>query len=82
MAVPSDITKQAGLDRLYEAVAYHGQGLNVSFANAGTATFAPIDDITGYDLLRVFGVNVIGAVFTVQSSRCRRRSRSSTREHR
>ncbi|TFD87032.1 SDR family oxidoreductase [Cryobacterium lactosi] len=67
-AVQGDITNQADLDRLYEAVAARGQGLDVLFANAGIATFATIDDLTTTDLERVFGINVTGTVLTVQKA--------------
>ncbi|MEE6280572.1 SDR family NAD(P)-dependent oxidoreductase [Georgenia sunbinii] len=67
-AVPGDITKPAHLDRLYEAVAARGRGLDVLFANAGIATFATIDDLTEADLGNVFGVNVVGTVLTVQKA--------------
>lgn len=67
-AVPGDVTKQADLDRLYEAVAARGHGLDVLFANAGIATFATIDDLTESDLNNVFGINVAGTVFTVQKA--------------
>lgn len=67
-AVQGDITNQADLDRLYEAVAARGQGLDVLFANAGIATFATIDDLTTTDLDRVFGINVTGTVLTVQKA--------------
>jgi NAD(P)-dependent dehydrogenase (short-subunit alcohol dehydrogenase family) len=67
-AVQGDITNEADLDRLYEAVAARGQGLDVLFANAGIATFATIDDLTTTDLERVFGINVTGTVLTVQKA--------------
>ncbi|MGB3373816.1 MAG: SDR family oxidoreductase [Microbacterium sp.] len=67
-AVPGDITNQTDLDRLYSAVAERGQGLDVLFANAGVATFASIDDLTQEDFNHVFGVNVMGTVFTVQKA--------------
>lgn len=67
-AVPGDITDPADLDRLYDAVAARGQGLDVLFANAATASFATIETITPEDLDQVFGVNVKGTVFTVQKA--------------
>ncbi|MEV6641545.1 SDR family oxidoreductase [Amycolatopsis sp. NPDC051371] len=67
-AVPGDITDPADLDRLYDVVAARGQGLDVLFANAATASFATIETITGQDLDQVFGVNVKGTVFTVQKA--------------
>ena len=67
-AVPGDITDTADLDRLYDTVRDHGQGLDVLFANAATASFATIQQITEEDLDRIFGVNVKGTVFTVQKA--------------
>jgi NAD(P)-dependent dehydrogenase (short-subunit alcohol dehydrogenase family) len=67
-AVPGDITNPDDLDRLYEMVAARGQGLDVLFANAATASFATIETITERDLDQVFGVNVTGTVFTVQKA--------------
>lgn len=67
-AVPGDITDPADLDRLYEAVRDRGQGLDVLFANAATASFATLEQITEEDFDRLFGVNVRGTLFTVQKA--------------
>ncbi|GGP61231.1 SDR family oxidoreductase [Saccharothrix coeruleofusca] len=67
-AVPGDITDPADLDRLYDAVRDRGRGLDVLFANAATASFATLEQLTGEDFDRVFGVNVRGTVFTVQKA--------------
>ncbi|MBE2320627.1 SDR family oxidoreductase [Solirubrobacter sp. CPCC 204708] len=67
-SVPGDITNPADLDRLYDAVAAHGRGLDVLFANAGVASFATIDETTPEHLDHIFGINVIGTVFTVQKA--------------
>ncbi|MDQ1041196.1 NAD(P)-dependent dehydrogenase (short-subunit alcohol dehydrogenase family) [Streptomyces sp. V3I8] len=67
-AVPGDITDAADLDRLYDAVREHGQGLDVLFANAATASFATLEQITGEDFDRVFAVNVKGTLLTVQKA--------------
>ncbi|MQA35101.1 SDR family NAD(P)-dependent oxidoreductase [Modestobacter roseus] len=67
-AVPGDITDPADLDRLFEAVAARGRGLDVLFANAATASFATIETITAQDLDQVFRVNVVGTVLTVQKA--------------
>ncbi|OZM75805.1 SDR family NAD(P)-dependent oxidoreductase [Pseudonocardia sp. MH-G8] len=67
-AVPTDITDPDDLDRLYDAVAARGRGLDVLFANAATASFATIETITEQDLDQVFGVNVKGTVLTVQKA--------------
>ena len=67
-AVPGDITVPEDLDRLYEAVAARGKGLDVLFANSATAAFATIETITEADFDQVFGVNVKGTIFTVQKA--------------
>ncbi|WP_405970599.1 SDR family oxidoreductase [Streptomyces sp. NBC_00988] len=67
-AVPGDITDPADLDRLYALVRERGQGLDVLFANAATASFATLERITEEDLDRVFDVNVKGTLRTVQKA--------------
>lgn len=65
-AVPGDITRPEDLDRLHDAVAAHGHGLDVLFANAGTAAFATIDTLTADAIDQVFDINVKGTALTVQ----------------
>ncbi len=67
-AVPGDITDPADLDRLYDAVRDRGQGLDVLFANAATASFATLEQITAEHFDQTFGVNVRGTLFTVQKA--------------
>ena len=67
-AVPGDITDRADLDRLYDAVRDRGQGLDVLFANAATASFATLEQITEEDYDRIFDVNVKGTLVTVQKA--------------
>jgi NAD(P)-dependent dehydrogenase (short-subunit alcohol dehydrogenase family) len=67
-AVPGDITRSADLDRLYEAVAARGNGLDVLFANAGVASFLPFDETTEADFDHIFDINVKGTFFTVQKA--------------
>ncbi|MFH8464535.1 SDR family NAD(P)-dependent oxidoreductase [Streptomyces sp. NPDC017991] len=67
-AVAGDISDLADLDRLYDAVRARGRGLDVVFANAGTASFATLEQITEEHFDRIFGVNVRGTVFTVQKA--------------
>jgi NAD(P)-dependent dehydrogenase (short-subunit alcohol dehydrogenase family) len=62
-----DIANLTDLDRLYEAVAIKGR-IDVVFANAGVAEFAPLDKITEEHFDRLFDVNVKGTLFTVQKS--------------
>ncbi|PRY35673.1 SDR family NAD(P)-dependent oxidoreductase [Umezawaea tangerina] len=67
-SVPGDITDPADLDRLYDAVRERGQGLDVLFANAATASFATLEDLAEEDYDQIFGVNVKGTVLTVQKA--------------
>jgi NAD(P)-dependent dehydrogenase (short-subunit alcohol dehydrogenase family) len=67
-AIPGDITDPADLDRLYDAVRDRGQGLDVLFANAATASFATLEQITEDDYDRIFEVNVKGTLATVQKA--------------
>jgi len=67
-AVPGDITDPADLDRLYAAVRDRGQGLDVLFANAATAAFATLEQVTAEEYNRIFDVNVWGTLLTVQKA--------------
>jgi NAD(P)-dependent dehydrogenase (short-subunit alcohol dehydrogenase family) len=67
-AVQGDMTNPDDLDRLYRTVEQRGQGLDVLFANAGTASFATIAQTTEEAYDQVFDVNVKGTLFTVQKS--------------
>ncbi|MBL1114457.1 SDR family oxidoreductase [Streptomyces sp. 110] len=67
-AVAGDVTNLADLDRLYDAVRARGRGLDVVFANAATADFATLEEVTEEHLDRTFAVNVRGKLFTVQKA--------------
>jgi NAD(P)-dependent dehydrogenase (short-subunit alcohol dehydrogenase family) len=67
-AVPGDITDEADLDRLYDAVRARGRGLDVLFANAATASFATIEQLDVAEFQRIFDVNVRGTLLTVQKA--------------
>jgi NAD(P)-dependent dehydrogenase (short-subunit alcohol dehydrogenase family) len=67
-AVPGDIAEPADLDRLYDAVRAHGRGLDVLFANAGGATFAPLEQATQEQYDQTFDTNVRGTWLTVQKA--------------
>jgi NAD(P)-dependent dehydrogenase (short-subunit alcohol dehydrogenase family) len=67
-AVPGDVAEPADLDRLYEAVRERGRGLDVLFANAGTAALAPLAEATQEEFDQTFGVNVRGTWLTVQKA--------------
>jgi NAD(P)-dependent dehydrogenase (short-subunit alcohol dehydrogenase family) len=65
--VQGDVAKLTDLDRLYEAVKTRGR-IDVVFANAGVAEFAPIGKITEEHFDRLFNINVKGTLFTVQKA--------------
>ncbi|MET7574732.1 SDR family oxidoreductase [Streptomyces sp. NPDC005492] len=67
-AVPGDIAEPADLDRLYDAIRDRGRGLDVLFANAGVATFAPLAQATEEEFDQIFGVNVRGTLLTLQKA--------------
>jgi NAD(P)-dependent dehydrogenase (short-subunit alcohol dehydrogenase family) len=65
--VQGDIAKLTDLDRLYETVAAKGR-IDVVFANAGIAEFAPFGKITEEHFDKLFDINVKGTLFTVQKA--------------
>lgn len=67
-AVSGSVTDLADLDRLYETVKAERGGLDILFANAGTASFAPLGEITSEHYDQIFDINVKGLIFTVQKA--------------
>jgi NAD(P)-dependent dehydrogenase (short-subunit alcohol dehydrogenase family) len=65
--VQGDIAKLTDLDRLFDAVAAKGR-IDVIFANAGVAEFAPFGKITEEHFDKLFDTNVKGTLFTVQKA--------------
>src|SRR6201986_4582573 len=65
--VRGDVARLADLDRLYEAVKTKGR-IDVVFANAGAAEFAPLGKITEEHFDKLFDTNVKGTLFTVQQA--------------
>jgi NAD(P)-dependent dehydrogenase (short-subunit alcohol dehydrogenase family) len=65
--VQGDVARLADLDRLYEAVKTKGR-IDVVFANAGVAEFAPFGKITEEHFDKLFDTNVKGTLFTVQKA--------------
>ncbi|MFE2943101.1 SDR family NAD(P)-dependent oxidoreductase [Streptomyces sp. NPDC059255] len=60
-AVSGDVSVAADVDRLYQRVREHGQGLDVLFANAGINHIARLDELTE---------DIHDAVFDRRPSRC------------
>ena len=65
--VQGDVANLADLDRLYEIVREKGR-IDIVFANAGVAEFAPLESITQQHFDKLFDINVRGALFTVQKA--------------
>ena len=65
--IQGDVTKLADLDRLYQAVKAKGR-IDVLFANAGVAEFAPLESIAEEHFDKLFNINVKGTLFTVQKA--------------
>src|ERR1700684_3668964 len=65
--VQGDVARLADLDRLSEAVKTKGR-IDVVFANAGVAEFAPLGKITEEHFDKLFDINVKGTLFTVQKA--------------
>ncbi|MET8995801.1 SDR family oxidoreductase [Amycolatopsis sp. NPDC004169] len=64
--VPGDVTSAEHLDRLHAAVAEHGRGLDVLFANTGGGSFTPFGEVTPDAFDETMASNARGVYFTVQ----------------
>jgi len=65
-AVKGDVTSDADLDRLYATTQQRFGKVDVIFANAGIAEFAPLEQVTDDHYNKVFDINVKGTLKTVQ----------------
>ena len=68
LGVRADVAKLADLDRLYEEVKKRFGRIDVLFANAGIARFAPVDAVDEAFFDAQFDVNVKGLYFTVKKA--------------
>jgi NAD(P)-dependent dehydrogenase (short-subunit alcohol dehydrogenase family) len=66
--IQGDVSKLADLDRLFAQIKNEKGRLDIVFANAGVATFAPFGQITEEHFDSIFNVNVRGTLFTVQKA--------------
>lgn len=64
--IQGDVSSLKDLDRLYAQIKKTHGHLDIIFANAGLAEFAPVEHITEEHYSHQFDVNVKGVVFTVQ----------------
>src|ERR687888_2196352 len=66
--IHSDVSNLADLDRLYATVKQQKGRINILFANAGVAEFAPLGTITEALFDKTFNINAKGLLFTVQKA--------------
>src|SRR5690349_8691497 len=67
-AVRGDVSNLDDLDRLFAQIQREKGRLDVLFANAGVARYAPIGKITEELYDSIFDINVKGVLFTVQKA--------------
>src|SRR5258708_5321591 len=68
VAVRSDVSKLSDLDTLFNVVAKKLGQIDVLFANAGIAKFAPMSDVSEDAFEETFDINVKGVFFTIQKA--------------
>jgi len=67
-AVQGDVSNLADLDRLFAQIKKEKGKLDIVFANAGVAKYAPLGKITEDFYDSIFNINVKGLLFTVQKA--------------
>jgi NAD(P)-dependent dehydrogenase (short-subunit alcohol dehydrogenase family) len=68
IAVQSDVSKMGDLDRLFSQIKREKDRLDILFANAGIAQYAPLGAISEEFYDSIFNINVKGLLFTVQKA--------------
>ncbi|WP_104908116.1 glucose 1-dehydrogenase [Nostoc sp. 'Lobaria pulmonaria (5183) cyanobiont'] len=68
IAVQSDVSNLADIDRLYTTIKQEKGHLDILFANAGSGELAPLGSITEEHFDKTFNTNVKGLLFTVQKA--------------
>jgi len=66
--IQGDVSNLNDLDDLFAQIKQEKGNLDIVFANAGIATYAPLDKITEEHYDSIFNVNVKGLLFTVQKA--------------
>lgn len=66
-AIRADVTCKADMEQVAATIREAHGHLDIVFANAGGGGFIALEDITGEDFDRSFGVDVKGVLFTVQA---------------
>jgi NAD(P)-dependent dehydrogenase (short-subunit alcohol dehydrogenase family) len=68
IGIQGDVSNLADLDRLFDEVKVQKGHLDILFANAGIAQFAPLEEISEEHFDKIFRINVKGLLFTVQKA--------------
>jgi NAD(P)-dependent dehydrogenase (short-subunit alcohol dehydrogenase family) len=68
VGIKADVSNSDDLDRLFSQIASKKGRLDVVFANAGIAKYAPLGQISQEFYQSIFDVNVKGVLFTVQKA--------------
>ena len=68
LAVQSDVSKFADVDKLYAEVSQKLGKIDVLFVNAGVAKFAPLAETSESVYDEQFDINIKGAYFTIQKA--------------
>ena len=66
--VRGDVSNLGDLDRLFAQIKREKSNLDIVFANAGVAKYAPFGEITEEHYDSIFNINVKGLLFTVQKA--------------
>jgi NAD(P)-dependent dehydrogenase (short-subunit alcohol dehydrogenase family) len=67
-AVQGDVSNLADLDRLFAQIKKEKGKIDIVFANAGVAKYAPLGKMTEEFYDSIFNINVKGVLFTVQKA--------------
>jgi len=66
--VQSDISKASDMDRLYDMIRVRDCRVDIVFANAGIAEFAPLGTLSEEHIDNLLNVNIKGVIWTVQKA--------------
>src|ERR1700736_359662 len=67
-AIQGDVSNLRALDRVFAQIKREKGKLDIVFANAGVAKYAPFGEITEDHYDSIFNINVKGLLFTVQKA--------------
>lgn len=68
IAIQGNVEKAADVKRIFEEIVKSFGKLDILVNNAGVYSFAGIDDITEESFHRMFNINVLGSILTIQQA--------------